>query len=220
MAEAKTWVTGPVTFERRRNSSATKPLLSILIATTTQRVQKFTGGVSGIMDHFVREHWDCLEVVVATDSRDISVGAKRQLLLEAAEGEWIVFFDDDDNPYISYADDIIRAIQANPDADCIGFPIDMVTNGANPQRCCHSFRYKAWADNRDGWDYVRTITHFNPVRRSAALKAGFKDMRFGEDQDYSMRLMQHLNREAYIPYPLFLYQYSTQEPHEQKYGIR
>jgi len=208
--------------------------LSILIATTKSRVSMFEEllhefdrqlieqsktmrSFGTALNDLITRTTEQVELIALSDNKEISIGAKRQKLLELAQGDFVVFFDDDDQPSPDYVSMILDAI--TPDVDCVGMNVYMTTNGKNPQRCCHSLRYKQWANNVDGWDYVRNITHFNPVRRDVALKVGFKDLRFGEDKLYSDGVSALLRNEAYITEPLFHYRYKT-EPHNEKYGIK
>lgn len=161
-----------------------------------------------------------VEILSECDNKQISVGAKRQKLLERAQGEFIVFLDDDDEPYDYYLKNIVSVIENNPDIDCIGMNVVMSTNGKNFQRCCHSLKYPEWKEKVDGWDYVRNTTHFNPIRREIALQVGFKDLRFGEDKLYSDAVTKLCKKEIYITEPLFHYKYSTKIPHQRKYGFK
>lgn len=197
--------------------------LSILIATTTDRRAMF----ESLLMEFNKQnelYKDEVEILFEEDNKELTIGAKRNILLKRATGEWIVFFDSDDYPFDYYIETIYNVIDDHTlDIDCIGVNIIMTTNNTNLQRCCHSLRYPQWkGDGRtkiDGWDYVRNITHFNPVRRELALRTGFKNIRFGEDRDYSDRLFPLLKKEYYIPYPLFHYRYSNRIHDNIKYGF-
>lgn len=208
--------------------------LSILTATTKTRIALFEEllhkfdrqlialgepmtSIGSANADLIHRKTESVEYIALSDNKEISIGAKRQKLLELAQGDFVVFFDDDDEPSQNYVRMILDAI--TPDVDCIGMNVQMTTNGKNPQKCCHSLRYKTWENNIDGWNYVRNITHFNPVLRSVALRVGFKDLRFGEDKLYSDGVSKLLRKEAYITEPLFHYQYKT-EPHNIKYGIK
>lgn len=169
--------------------------------------------------------YDDIELIVEEDAKQISIGEKRNKLLARAKGEWIVYFDSDDFPFEYYVNEIMEVLERTTEPiDCIGINILMTTNNNNLQRCCHSLRYPKWqGDGKtkiDGWDYVRNITHFNPVKRELALQTGFKPIRFGEDRDYSDRLYPLLKSEYYIPYPLFHYRYSNTMPDAIKYGYK
>lgn len=205
-------------------------ILSILIASVEERADKlkallvifekeiFHTGLYGGM------HRDKIEVLTEVDNKEISIGLKRQKLLERANGDWIVFFDDDDMPNEGYVEMIFYAIHRNPLADCIGIRGHMTTNGGKPETWCHRLGWKIEGDGRNllpsGYHYNRPIIHFNPVKRELALKAGFKDLRYGEDMDYAKRLNPLLTKEYFIDADLFHYRYSTEVPHAKKYGCK
>ena len=195
--------------------------LAILIATTIDRRPMF----DILMEEFERQIQACkleycVKVYYLEDNKEISVGLKRQKLLNMSDGhDYIVFFDSDDMPHENYVKKLHEAIQLSP--DCVGFEIDMTTNGTKPQKCCHSLKYPVWQEMKDGYDYVRNITHFNPVKRELAVQVGFKDMRFGEDKDYADRLTPLCKKEIFINEPLFHYRFNNQLlNHNKKYGIR
>jgi hypothetical protein len=198
-----------------------KIILSILIATVVERRKQFTS-LMQIFNHQLDRDGlrDTVEIKHLCDNKEISIGKKRQQLLELATGEWIVFFDDDDRPNQNYINLILNAIKSNPGIDCVGMNVLMTTNGTNPQKCCHRLKYRQWATKVDGWDYVRNITHFNCVKRKLALRVGFKDLRWGEDKPYSDDITRLCRKEAYIDEPLFEYNYTTHQPHAEKYGIK
>ena len=187
--------------------------LSILIATTLDRAALF----DRLYTEFIRQKTDDVEILFAQDNKEMSIGSKRQLLLTMAKGDYIVFFDSDDWPMPFYVGEILRALKTNP--DCVGFLIHMTTNGKKPQVCCHSLRFKVWAEKKSGYDYVRSPGHFNPIKRDIALRVGFGDKRYGEDHDYSRRVTPLLKTEVFINKKLFHYRYSNKENFKKKYGF-
>lgn len=161
------------------------------------------------------KHPDVVEIVFDEDEKQMSVGAKRQKLLLNAHGNYITYFDSDDFPKPNYVQKIMKAIEDQP--DCIGFKIEMTTNGVKPQTCIHSLSNKSWYQSGD--TFFRSVTHFNPVKKELALQTGFKNLRYGEDKDYSDRITPLCKQEVFIDEFLFSYRYSTAVPHEEKYGI-
>lgn len=192
-----------------------KPILSILICTTLDRRELFK---KLYYEFFVQTKDLPVEVLFEEDNKELSIGAKRQKLLLRAQGTYICYFDSDDWPFEWYVSDILKALEQGP--DCVGFLIHMTTNNTNSKVCCHSLRYKKWAEKKDGYDYVRSVTIFNPVKREIALQAGFKPLRYGEDHDYSDRVTPLCKKEVFIDKKLFHYRYSNKEPHAKKYGIK
>lgn len=196
-------------------------ILSILICSVTERLDK----LKLLINKFNQQKNGYeIEILVEIDNKQVSVGAKRQTLLQKAKGDWITFFDDDDDPSDKYVSLIVNAIRNNPNIDCIGIRGRMTTNGVNQKTWCHRLGYPIEGDGntplKEGYDYIRPIIHFNPVLRAKALQAGFRDLRFGEDMDYAKRLNPLLEKEYFIDEELFHYRYSTKINHKEKYGIK
>lgn len=171
---------------------------------------------------YIHAKGEQVEVLALKDNRQLPIGQKRQKLLEAANGRFIVYFDDDDWPAETYVESILKAIK-DPYIDCVGIKVDMTTNGNNHQVCLHRLGYPMKEGKHArifGADYVRPITHFNPVLRVRALQAGFGNERYGEDVAYWQRLNPLLKKEYFIPEFLFHYRYSNEVPHNEKYGIK
>ncbi len=162
------------------------------------------------------KHPDIVAIEFEEDNKEISVGAKRQKLLEKSKGKYIVYFDSDDFPKQDYVKEIMQALEDGP--DCVGFRIAMTTNGKKPETCIHSLSNPEWTFK--GGIYLRNCTHFNPILRSIAIQVGFEDRRFGEDKIYSDKVSKLCKKETFIDKYLFDYRYSSQEPHEIKYGFK
>lgn len=193
--------------------------LSILIATILDRQFLFNKLKAEFERQISLNKADAdVEICSVSDNKQMSIGLKRQQLLDMAEGEYIVFFDDDDWPEAFYIAELLNAIKEKP--DCIGFPIRMTTDGRKPQICCHSLQFPEWRENYGGYDYVRNVTHFNPVKSYIAKMIGFTDKRFGEDKEYADKVTKLCKTEVFINKPIFHYRYSAQIPHNKKYGIK
>ena len=186
--------------------------LSILIATINERHAQF----NALLHHLEKQALPQVEVLSLADNKEISIGIKRQRLLEIATGDYIVFVDDDDWVADNYVAAIMQAIAHRP--DCIGFRLHCCIDGA-VKNAIGSLRYRHWESCRDGFDYVRSIYHKNPVKRELALQTGFNDLRYAEDIDYSKRLQQWLSTEYFIDEQLYFYRYISAVPHNAKYGI-
>lgn len=145
----------------------------------------------------------------------ITIGGKRNKLLNKSIAEYVVFIDDDDDIAIDYIDRILNAI--NKQTDCIGFKV-MCDMEGKKETAAISMKYD-WSDNIDGFRYVRSIYHKTPVKRSIALQAMFPDISYAEDYEYSMRLKPLLKSEIFIDKFLYIYQYKYENP-KTKYGIK
>lgn len=157
-----------------------------------------------------------VEVLVACDNKEISIGKKRQNLLEKATGDHICFIDDDDFVAPTYVDEILAALETKP--DCVGFKIHCTTNGGNPQSAITSMRYPKWVDNKDGYAHCRSPYQKTPIKRSIALQVGFPNLRYAEDHVYSIGVTRLIKTELFIDSVLYFYRFRT-EPFATKYGF-
>ena len=191
--------------------------LSILIATIFDRISDFKLIYSELVQQ--REGDQEIEILFYRDNRQLSIGDKRNNLISQAAGDYVVFIDDDDWIPSYYIKEIIKAIEVNPDS--IGFLQHCIFNGAEEKMACLSNKYSDWAENLDGYDYVRTPYHKTPIRRDIALNIGFKNMRYAEDHDFSKRLKSTglIKNEYFIDKIMYYYRYSNKVSHNEKYGI-
>lgn len=191
-------------------------ILSILICTIPQRKELFETLIKELARQ-MNEIEERIEIKWNPEPRGkMTIGKKRQILLEESTGEYIVYFDDDDFPEPNYMRAIIEALKDKP--DCVGLKIRMTTNGANEQTCIHSLVNKTW--RKENNVYYRNVTHFNPVKREIAIKVGFEDIAFGEDKLYSDLITPFCETEVFIDEFLFNYRYTNHESHNDKYGIQ
>lgn len=180
---------------------ALTPKLSILIATMPERFSKF------------QELLDCLEnqyrgdeVEIGWDiSLEYNIGTKRNKLLSIANGEYVVFIDDDDAISPDYICKVLTAIETGP--DCVGISGTITTNGQNEQQWHISKEYGRWFEQLGV--YYRTPNHISPVKRELALRAGFPEIEHGEDYAYSMRLLPLLQTEVKIPGNIYHYKFQN-----------
>jgi len=189
------------------------PTLSILLATVTERAALFEKLHSHIQSQAAGKP---VEVLVACDNKEISIGRKRGNLLAESKGEYVCYVDDDDWVADDYVDRILSAVSGRP--DCVGFKIHCTTNGGNPVMACASMRYPEWGENKDGFAHVRSTYHKTPVRAEIAHKVGFRDLRFGEDKIYSIGVMRLVKTEEFINHVMYYYRY-RREPFIRKYGF-
>lgn len=172
--------------------------LSILIATMPIRASKLAN-LRQVLD---RQLTDEVEVIIDI-SMNYNIGTKRNHLLSLARGKYIVFQDDDDLISSDYIEKILEACKT--DCDCIGISGEISTNGRNYMNWHISKDYGQWFECEN--IYYRTPNHISPVKRELALQAGFPEIAFGEDYEYSMRLLPLLKTEIKIPGILYHYRF-------------
>lgn len=174
--------------------------LSILIATMPDRRKE----LRGLLEDLRSQCEDFEDVEIVINSRmDINIGAKRNLLLSEAKGDYIVFIDDDDHVTEGYVSCIMAALSTSP--DCVGISGIITTDGKNRKQWHISMGYRKWHQRNN--TYYRTPNHISPVRRELALLAGFPEISHGEDHEYSKRLLPLLKSEVVIKGNIYHYDY-------------
>lgn len=195
-------------------------VLSILIPTIIGREEQFNNLYAFLTEQLDRDGiWNEVEIVSECDDRTMSIGTKRQVLLNRSYGDFVVFIDDDDSIPDDYCLTIWQAIKDNPGIDAIGFLQKCTFNQGAAVIASLSNQWDAWGEYKGGYRYVRTPFFPTPMLREYAVAIGYNDMRFGEDHDFSIRLKEAglIKNELFIPRMMYHYQY-THAPHAEKYG--
>lgn len=191
--------------------------LSILICSLFNRASS----LKRLLDILEKQTTSQVEVLVIKDNGKMSVGSKRNSLLEKAQGQYICFVDDDDLVSEDYISKILAAIKTEPDCCGIEGLISLCLRVRNKRRSTltgrkqwmkgpriqrkfiHSIKYKTWFEKDHV--YYRCPNHLNPIKKELALQIGFPNIYTGEDKDYSQRLLPLLKTEVYIEKPIYFY---------------
>lgn len=176
-------------------------ILSVLIPTIPTRRVMFDRLLLEIRSQVIKAQVD---IEILADAGAGSIGSKRQRMIEKAQGDYVVFIDDDDQIDSSYLSCILEALSTSPDV--IGFCGIMTTNGRGARRFRISKDYN-YEEKRGV--YYRYNNHLCPVKRSIALQVGYKDMSHAEDHDYATRLQPFIKTEVFIDQNLYYYRYLT-----------
>lgn len=139
----------------------------------------------------------------------LSLGANREAMRQASEGEYIAFVDDDDLVASDYVDRILEALETNP--DYVGFKVKMLIQGRQGPMAIHSLRFGKWSSNY-GWKknpdllLERDISHLNPIRRDLALAIPMEGER-GEDDRWAkaMSALGIVKTESFIDAVMYHY---------------
>ena len=176
----------------------TQPTFSILICSLENRKDS----LFCLLNILKLQDCDRLEILIMIDDGELSIGTKRNRLLEKAKGDYIAFVDDDDRVVNDYVSKILKALESEP--DCCSLEGIITNNKKGWSRTfIHSLKYDKWfiKDNV----YYRNPNHLSPVRRELALRIRFPDINSGEDKDYSTRLLPLLKIEEKIEGVLYYY---------------
>ena len=142
-----------------------------------------------------------VEMLATSDNGEKSIGQKRNELLQAAKGDYVVFVDDDDMVSPFYVYGILNAITNKP--DCVGIEGIVTQRNIGPKKFIHSLKYEDWYEKDD--IYYRCPNHLNPIKREIALDAMFPEVSWQEDKFFSERLKGKLKSEVYINGPIYYY---------------
>lgn len=191
-------VLAPLPFSLAIRLSPGKKRLSILICSMLSRVETLRSLLSALKEQMTED----VEILVERDEGEITIGAKRNALLQKATGDYVAFVDDDDKVSNDYVAKILKAVSVSPDCCSVEGEIHFRKKNVT-KKFIHSIRYKRWF--QAGEIYYRCPNHLNPVKRTIALGVGFPDMARGEDKNYSLRLRPLLRTEQKIDGIIYFY---------------
>jgi hypothetical protein len=181
-------------------------LLSILIPSLYEREESFSFIYNKLLKQIeILGLQDSIEILVEKDNRKLSIGEKRNLLVERASSKYVVFVDDDDDVSDNYVNSIYNALQGNP--DCVGIIGIITFNGKTPKKFYHSINYTSYFDKNN--EYFRPPNHLNPIRKDLAEQFKFPTINFSEDTNFAMSLCRSglLKIENFIEEPIYYYKY-------------
>lgn len=187
--------------------------LSILIPSIFERSESFNSLVSNLKAQINSCGFDnSVSIISLIDNRgDMSVGQKRNSLIEMAKSEYIVFVDDDDVPANDYVLELMTAIQSN--ADVIPINGFMTTNGGYRAYWEMGINLPYDTIKLNGKvSYRRFPNHIACMKRELILPYKFKDISFGEDYEWAKRLNDNkvFKTEHRITKPIYHYVFTKQ----------
>jgi hypothetical protein len=118
---------------------------------------------------------------LAFDNREMSIGTKRQQLLQGAEGKYSAFIDDDDNITDAYVEDLVQTVQGS-------HPVMRLRGQIARYTFTHSLQNTLTSPMARGEVFLRPPNHLNPMMTDVAKLIPFADAVRGEDLDWTIRL--------------------------------
>ena len=155
---------------------------TIMIPTIPGREQKLQNLIQSI--HELRQRvCPALRIAVAVgfDNREVSIGTKRQNMLQAAEGKYVSFVDDDDKVTVHYFEDAAACIAGNFDCMRLRGQISRWT-------FTHSLANKLTDPMANETTFLRPPNHLNVMKADIAKNIKFRDATNGEDLDWTIKL--------------------------------
>lgn len=151
--------------------------------------------------------------LLSSDRMSISVGEKRNMLLNDADGEYTCFIDDDDRISENYISLLMEGI--NKKVDCCSLKGVITTNGKDPHYFEHALKHNKYETvdgtifERGDIRYLRFQNHLNTIKASIAKQFVFPDKNYSEDTDWATQIHKSglLKTEHYIPETIYYYDY-------------
>ncbi len=189
------------------------PLLSILVCTIKSR-QVLCGRLRGNLRHQLRPE---VEVIYDEDDGELTIGQKRNRLLQNASGEYACFIDDDDTVAEDYVDRLVSQLAAGQAGrggpDCVGFRAKWYEDGRHVGDCSYTINNARRREVPHGDKFIieRQPGHLTPIRTEIARAVGFEPWNYGEDADFSIRVRPYLSTESFIDDYLYFYWLRSQD---------
>lgn len=154
-----------------------------------------------------------VEILTLIDNKKMMLGDKRNVMIDIAQGEYVVFVDDDDR----IADDYIKTLlEATKDqSDVIVFKAEVTINGGEPKICIYS---KDFDSDHNTETYNRLPNHICCIKKSLASLIEFPSVLYGEDSVFAKELKPLLKTQTMIDKILYYYDYNTQTTETQLYA--
>jgi len=183
-------------------------ILSILICTLPSRAN-FLSELNDELVLQISAYSNDIIEAIANSEVQISIGEKRNKLLQSATGRYVCFIDDDDMISEDYIQTILNSLKSNP--DCLSLRGIMTTDGENPEIFEHSIRYNKWETVDASIKYLRYPNHLNVIHADIAKQFKFPEKNYGEDHDWSRQIHESglLKNEVYIDKVLYFYKYRS-----------
>jgi glycosyltransferase involved in cell wall biosynthesis len=179
--------------------------LSILILTLPTRIDSYANLIKMLNKQVIENNFiDKVQILTLCDTKEISVGEKRNILLNKSAGRYVCFIDDDDEIAPNYLIKIISALSSN--ADVITFCGEYVENAI---RTPFSISMVHRGNYNHPNIFYRLPNHLCPVKREIALSCQFTNKNFGEDSDYADKINIYLKNEFHIQDKLYFYMYNS-----------
>lgn len=191
--------------------------LSLLVCSTHTRYRTFGLAIQdqlwGQWDELDEDQRGRVEIMILTDNKMIMLGQKRNVMVDAAQGDYVMFVDDDDRVEPDLIVSLLDAIDTHPGVDVVAFEASVTINGGDPRICRYSKDYRR--DVNTPTEYHRLPNHICCVRRELARQVSFPSKIRNEDSGYSALLRPLIKTEHQIGRVLYHYDYSDETTETQ-----
>lgn len=190
-----------------------RPKFSILIPAIFERLGLLEKLYSQLRYQIREEKRDDIEIVSVLDNCAVSIGEKRQAVLDCSHGDYVAFVDDDDSVSDGYIHQIIQAIDVHSGVDVITFDATSFIEQHQPiitNMRLGQANEEVWFDDAQGAPrpvIKRGAWHMCAWRSGLAKSVRFPDINYGEDWAWAGQLNQKAKTEHHIDEALHVYVY-------------
>jgi glycosyltransferase involved in cell wall biosynthesis len=194
--------------------------LSILVSTIPRRLNNYFPALMNKLMWQIGTLRD-VELIGLFDNKKRSVGHKRNELLKMAQGEYLIFIDDDDDIANDFVVMIMDTLYKNPTADCIVFDCITTINGDrnNQTYSKYSIAYDYTQvpeispnpldpTARIAYQWRGKPAHTMVYKSEIAKKHIYIDQNYGEDVDWVKRACKDIKNEVRIDKVLYFYNFN------------
>lgn len=161
--------------------------ISILIPTLRPRQHLFEEVLREVNKQ-IRENPEIrVEVLWESDNGELTLGQKRNVLMDRCSGKYHCFIDDDDVLAPYFLKTFVPMIQSKTDYDCASFVGAHYVKGKFNKLFHHSLDFPEWYEKPDR--FIRSVSPMNLIRTSIVRQVRYADIRNTEDHEFSKRLM-------------------------------
>lgn len=194
-------------------------LLSILIPAIPEIETKFRELLAEItkqVNDFSSLHWEFIrdhgEIEIITDKSKsfliggLSIGAKRQSLIQKSNGKYFAFIDGDDCVAPNYVETIVRLCAR--DKDAVSFRC-LFKNDHYWTVIDMSLHHRHNEDASPHKIVKRKLWHVCAIKRELAVSHAFSELNHNEDWDWMERVIPNIRSEAHTTQILTQYNHSS-----------
>lgn len=188
--------------------------LSILICTLNEPYSiDMLKRLRNILDPQIERFIGQIELLIHDAGRFMPTGTKRNELIKQCEGDYFCFIDCDDLIPNFYVDEIMKALESNPDV--VSFNGYMTTDGNHRRN--FTIKLGSKYEERNG-HYYRFPNHLCTFRKELVESVKFPDIWVQEDFQWASKIQYLLKKEVHIEQDLYHYDFRTKKPRSPHVG--
>jgi hypothetical protein len=172
--------------------------LTILIATLPER----KAFLSVLCDELSRQGLQFLW----NDDPTLTIGAKRNVLIETVTTPYLAFVDDDDWVSAEFGPALAQALAGQPDVDSVVYDVVYVCDNQEPKLIQVGRQFEGWAT--EGAVLTRQFLPWMPLKTEIARRHPFDDLlHWGEDRVWVPQVTQAIQSQVRLERILYAYEF-------------